>query len=73
MNLLSPANPYKYVTKYEKFLKRLIKKRLAVANMIFNEKDDVAFLQFLVNSYGEISKDILPKNTVFFNVIKKET
>lgn len=32
-----------------------------VANMIFNEKDDVAFLQFLANDYGEMLKDISPK------------
>ncbi len=36
-----------------------------VANMIFNEKDDVAFLQFLANDYGEILKDISPKNIIF--------
>lgn len=36
-----------------------------VANMIFNEKDDVAFLQFLANDYGEMLKDISPKNIVF--------
>lgn len=44
-----------------------------VANMIFNEKDDVAFLQFLANDYGEMLKDISPKNIVFSSVIKKET
>ncbi len=32
-----------------------------VANIIFNEKDDVAFLQFLVNDYGEMLKDISPR------------
>ncbi|MRA81772.1 tyrosine recombinase XerS, partial [Bacillus thuringiensis] len=37
-----------------------------VANMIFNEKDDVAFLQFLANDYGEMLKDISPKKYNFF-------
>ncbi|PFJ58613.1 hypothetical protein COJ10_24480 [Bacillus thuringiensis] len=34
--------------------------------MIFNEKDDVAFLQFLANGYGEMLKDISPKKYSFF-------
>lgn len=37
-----------------------------VANMIFNEKDDVAFLQFLANVYGEMLKDISPRKYSFF-------
>ncbi|MEE6185185.1 tyrosine recombinase XerS [Bacillus pretiosus] len=37
-----------------------------VANMIFNEKDDVAFLQFLANDYGEMLKDISPQKYSFF-------
>ncbi|PGL80365.1 tyrosine recombinase XerS [Bacillus thuringiensis] len=37
-----------------------------VANMIFNEKDDVAFLQFLANDYGEMLKHISPKKYSFF-------
>ena len=36
-----------------------------VANMIFNEKDDVAFLQFLANDYGEMLKDISPRKYSF--------
>ena len=43
-----------------------------VANMIFNEKDDVAFLQFLANDYGEMLKDISPRKYSFFSGIKKE-
>ncbi|SEG86747.1 hypothetical protein SAMN04487919_1489 [Bacillus sp. ok061] len=37
-----------------------------VASMIFNEKDDVAFLQFLANDYGEMLKDISPQKYSFF-------
>ncbi|AKR38843.1 Hypothetical protein NF53_p5089 (plasmid) [Bacillus thuringiensis serovar indiana] len=34
--------------------------------MIFNDYEDVAFLQFLANDYGEILKDISPKKYSFF-------
>ncbi|MGX1461262.1 hypothetical protein ACUXG3_005650 [Bacillus thuringiensis] len=37
-----------------------------VANMIFNEKDDVALLQFLANDYGEMLKDISPRKYSYF-------
>lgn len=30
------------------------------------EKDDVAFLQFLANDYGEMLKDISPRKYSFF-------
>ncbi len=34
--------------------------------MIFNDYEDVAFLQFLANNYGEMVKDISPQKYSFF-------